>query len=668
MTRPFSARSRLPGRLRLGIPDLRSRPGLAQALQRSMATVPYVREATASAASGSLLVVYDRRVDAADVEAEVGSHLDRLIESRRWDGARAPLMRVLEEALPRFRGAGRPLALTATAHSLNICQGLTFIASVNVAGGDLLPVLRRLGVDTVKGQLRAVTAISFGLTVAEVWAQYLRGTAWRGLARTTEHRLRTHTFEHLERQDLAFFDDHGTGQLLNLMTGQIDSVGLLVEKADGLFECCITVLVAGGALLKASPGLAAIAVSALPLVVVPANLLGRRAARAFTRRVGPAATLNQALENILSGIVEVKSFTAEEQEAGRVDELSRRVEATSSEASSAALLQSSVVQNVLYLSAATSIGYGSRLATNARLPQTQLIRAVYWIPLMMRAFGFAVHSSGTYYGATAAADRLVEALDSVPTIRSGPTPLPAESVRGEIAFEDVTFGYDPSRPVLRNVSFEIPAGTRLGIVGPNGSRKSTMLRLLLRFYEPGSGRITVDGQDIRTLDIRDLRAAIGLVTQDTYLFDGTIENNVRYGRPDATVDEVRAALEAEGAAELIDTDGNGLSTSVGERGHRLSGGQRQRVAIARALLKAAPILALDEATSQLDYQTEHSIRQRLMAATSGRTVLMIAHRLATVRDADDILVLDRGEIVQRGRHQQLVAEDGLYARLWQFQH
>ena len=274
-------------------------------------------------------------------------------------------------------------------------------------------------------------------------------------------------------------------------------------------------------------------------------------------------------------------------------------------------------------------------------------------------------SSDAYLGARAAAEHLTEVLASEPRIRDGGTRRDPRTMRGDITVENVSFGYDPSAPILRNVSFHLPAGETLGIVGLSGSGKTTLLRLLMRFHDPDSGRILLDGVDLKDLRVKDLRAAIALVSQDIYLFDGTLGHNVRYGQPHATDAAVVAAVVAAGARDLLEVLPEGIATEVGERGYRLSGGQRQRLAIARALLKNSPVLALDEATSHLDYITEAAVTAS--TPRSGKTVIVCTHRLVGVRDADNIIVLDGGTILEQGRHQDLLDQRRLYFDLWHMQ-
>ncbi|MCR4266869.1 ABC transporter ATP-binding protein/permease [Nitratireductor sp. ZSWI3] len=261
-------------------------------------------------------------------------------------------------------------------------------------------------------------------------------------------------------------------------------------------------------------------------------------------------------------------------------------------------------------------------------------------------------------------EQMFDLLDVPAEVTDKPDAAPLDVARGAIRFDDVRFSYDPERPILKGISFEIPAGRTVAVVGPSGAGKSTISRLLFRFYDIQGGSITVDGQDVRDVTQQSLRAAIGMVPQDTVLFNDTIAYNIRYGRPDATDEEVRKAAEMAQIGPFIEGLPDGYKTMVGERGLKLSGGEKQRVAIARTILKAPPILLLDEATSALDTHTEQEIQAALDTVSRGRTTLVIAHRLSTVIDADEIIVLKGGEIAERGRHGELLAADGLYARMW----
>jgi ATP-binding cassette subfamily B protein len=546
-------------------------------------------------------------------------------------------------------------------------QNLTFTAMVNVAGGDEPALLRRIGLTTPRSQIQALAAVAALLTGPAHWTNYVRRRAWKKWSQDTEHRLRALAFKHLEEQDIEFFDSHGTGQLMALLTSDVASIGALIDQLDGVVESSLTIALAGTSLMRNSPRLALVAGAAVPLMLVPMRVLKGKTQATFSSRANLTSQLNQALENILSGIVEVKSFTAEEVENERVSNLGKVLAEVSVAANSLPVAQTTAAGNIYYAGYVPALTFSALRVLFGEMEEDQLARATFWFPRLVSALGRFQDAGSAYYAATAAAQRLVGVLEAKPRIRDGTIPLDAARVHGDISVENVTLGYDPSRPVLRDISISLPAGQTLGIVGPSGSGKTTLLKLLLRFYEANRGRVLLDGLDIKDLRIRDLRSAIAMLSQDVYLFNGTVRHNVLYGRSSATDEEVIAALAAAGAQDLLDSLPQGLSTDVGEHGSRLSGGQRQRVALARALLKNAPVFALDEPTSHLDYATEAAVKVSLKNATAGKTMLLVAHRLTNVRDADNIVVLDGGVIREQGRHEELLEQRGLYYSLWQLQ-
>ncbi|WP_293057720.1 ABC transporter ATP-binding protein, partial [Moorena sp. SIO3F7] len=377
--------------------------------------------------------------------------------------------------------------------------------------------------------------------------------------------------------------------------------------------------------------------------------------------------LNGQLANNLTGITTIKSFTAEEYEAKRIESQSLGYQHSNQKAIAFSAAFVPLIRMLILFGFTGILLYGGKSAAAGELAVGTYSVLVFMTQRLLWPLTRLGNTLDQYQRAMASTTRVMNLLDTPIAMHSGDTPLPRSEVKGELVLNNVTFAYRNRPPVVENLSLHIPATQTIAIVGSTGSGKSTLVKLLLRLYEIQAGSITLDGIDIRQLRLKDLRHAIGLVSQDVFLFHGTVEENITYGTFDATTEEIVAAAKTAEAHEFIMQLPQGYDTIVGERGQKLSGGQQQRIAIARALLKDPPILILDEATSAVDNETEAAIQRSLEKITQNRTTIAIAHRLSTVRNADCIYVIEQGKIVEQGRHEQLLEQQGIYAMLWRVQ-
>jgi len=665
------------GRERWEVKAIGRKPTLARELENNLLEYPGVKDVNANAITGRVLVLYE--------PSTVGLHVESLI----LDGLRnvnsksltkkkklassngSSLTRVIKLALPDRKKVAKPAILSIVGHFVGVVLGLCFVGIFNTASGEGFTFLKRVGLASKTSRIIFMTGVSMLLIAVELLTRNRRKKAWRRLALEGQHNLRTELISRIERQDMAFFDSQGTGNLIKLIIEDTTEIKNFIERAgDETVDLGMIIGVYGGLLAITSPTLALLTLFVLPFIVLSSRFFTGKAKDRYALSGQASSNFTQMLENNLTGIIDVKSFTAEQRETLRLAKADVRLADASLDAVSVSAIQAQL--NFAFTNAGffLTAAYGGHLASTGKITQGQYFLAAAMFPALVAALKDVDQVTGLYHGAVNSAEELITVLDAQPSIRNGPVRLPRGTVRGEIVFEDVSFGYDPSVKVLKNVSFHVQSGETIAIVGPTGSGKSTLLNLILRFYDVEAGRILLDGRDIRDVNLGDLRAAVSVVSQDVHLFQGTVRENLLYGNPRASDEEILEALRDAQAINLLDNLPGGMEAEVGERGQRLSGGERQRVAIARSLLKlfgGAAVLALDEATSQLDNETEAGLKRSLRKAASGRGVIIIAHRLSTIRSADRILVLERGEIIEEGTHETLLAGTGLYASLWQLQ-
>ena len=550
-------------------------------------------------------------------------------------------------------------------------------AAVDVVVSQENSFIARLGVIDVSHQLWALAVLTIIVWGLESLFQYAYDLKWRHLAQALQHDLRLDAYAHVQDLELAYFEDRSTGGLIAILNDDINQLERFLDGgANEVWQVVTTVLVISGLFIAVTPTVAWMALLPMPFVLWGSIYFQRRLAPRYAAVRRQVGILNGQLANNLSGIATIKSFTAESHENQRIARESEIYSQYNKKAIRLSAAFVPMIRMVIVVAFTTILLFGGQLALRGELNVGAYSVLVFMTQRLLWPLTRLGNTLDLYQRAMASTTRVLDLLDTRSNIQDGSRPLPLEAVRGEVAFESVSFRYRPvnnqndrlpAPVVIQNLSFHVPAGETAAFVGATGAGKTTIVKLLLRFYDVQSGRVCLDGHDIRRLSMNDLRRAIGFVSQDVFLFHGTVRENISYGVFDAALDDIIAAAKIAEAHDFIMELPDGYDTIVGERGQKLSGGQRQRLSIARAVLKDPPILILDEATSAVDNETEAAIQRSMERITIGRTTLAIAHRLSTVRNADRIFVLDRGRLCERGRHDELVAADGLYAALWRVQ-
>ncbi|MEO1620174.1 MAG: ABC transporter ATP-binding protein [Cyanobacteria bacterium J06632_3] len=540
--------------------------------------------------------------------------------------------------------------------------------AVDIAVKQQDSLIAAWGIESIQAQYVVLSGLTFLLWIGESVFQYAHSCLWRNLAQTIEHDLRLDAYAHIQSLEMAYFENRSTGGLMSILNDDINQLERFLDHgANEVLQVTTTIILVGGAFVVMAPGMAWMTILPMPFIVWGAISFQKFLAPRYAAVRDKVSLLNGHLSNNLSGIATIKSYTAEAYEIERIRQDSEAYRESNRQAIrySAAFIP---LIRILILIAFTSILlFGGLAAVNGTLAVGTYSVLVFLTQRLLWPLTRLGQTLDEYQRAMASTNRVMGLLDTPIVIRPGRHRLPVSNVRGEIVFEDITFAYAEREPVVKNLTLKVPAQQNIAIVGATGSGKSTLVKLLLRFYEVESGRITLDDIDLTDLNLLDLRGAIGLVSQDVFLFHGTVAENIAYGTFNATDREIRMAAQMAEAEEFIDQLPQGYDTIVGERGQKLSGGQRQRLAIARAILKNPPILILDEATSAVDNETEAAIQKSLEKITRNRTTIAIAHRLSTVRNCDRIYVMDQGQLVEWGTHEELIDRDSLYAALWKVQ-
>ncbi len=562
-----------------------------------------------------------------------------------------------------FRGERRHLLIVL---ALVLCSAGVTLAAPYLIGRAVDALDAAAGVDlSALGLLVLLLACAY---LTDGASQFAQGFLMAGISQRTVRRLRTALFDQFQRLPVSFFDARTHGDLMSRLTNDIDNISSTISASTSqLMSLCVTIAGSLAMMLVLSPVLSLALIVPASLAVLLTRTVTKRTRPLFSRQQKALGQLCAQLEETISGLVVVRGYNHEQ---ACIDEFSA-LNNQYYKASLLALIWSGFLMplmNVINnLSLALVGGAGCELAVRGLVSVGVIASFISYSRQFTRPLNDMANIYNTLQTAVAGAERVFDIFDQAPETADDAQAVPLAAVRGEVSFQGVRFGYRPDVPVIQDISFDVPSGSSIALVGPTGAGKTTVVNLLARFYEVSGGSILIDGRDIRAYTRESLRQAFGIVLQDTYLFSGSIRENIRYGNPAATDAQVEEAARGASADGFIRQLPEGYDTLLAESGNNLSAGQRQLLAIARAILADSPILILDEATSSVDTRTELHIQQAMLKLMQGRTTFLIAHRLSTIRDATRILVIDGGRIVEQGNHEELLAQGGIYAGMWNSQ-
>lgn len=545
------------------------------------------------------------------------------------------------------------------------------IVAVTTVLNLLGPYLLGLAIDRyiLPGDLPGLARIS--LVMLSVYAATSLLTWWQtyimaGAAQRTVRDLRNDLFEQMQTLSLRFFDQRAHGDLMSRLTNDVENINLVLsESATQLVSGLLSLVSVAGIMIWINPRLALITLLSTPLLMtLLTRWIGKRTRTGFRDQQASLGKLNGIIEETVTGQRVVKAYSREQVAMAEFDVANGALRRASTQAQIFAGFIGPLMNFIGNLGLALVAGVGGWMVIRGMATVGTIASFINYSRQFGRPLNDIANLYNTIQAALAGAERVFEIIDEGSEMIDAPDAQVLMPIRGEVIFEDVSFAYDQNTPVLKHINLQAAPGQIIALVGPTGAGKTTIVNLLTRFYDIDSGRITIDGHDIRALKKDELRSQLGIVLQDTYLFSGSVMDNIRYGRLDATDEEAIAAAKFANADQFIHRLPQGYATPLSERGSNLSQGQRQLLAIARAILANPSILILDEATSSVDTRTEQHIQEAMLRLMTGRTSFVIAHRLSTIRNADQILVIDHGEIIEHGTHEELLAAKGFYHHLY----
>jgi ATP-binding cassette subfamily B protein len=526
--------------------------------------------------------------------------------------------------------------------------------------------LASFGIQNRRDQLIVLAVLTFVIWSLESLFDYLSAVTWRGISQDIEHKLRSDTFKNVLSLDMTYFENKSSGRLMAILNDDVNQLERFLDTgANKLLQTATTVIVIGGTFLYISPTIALFAFIPIPIIIFGSFKFTTTIATRYEKIRETIETLNNSLSNSISGILNVKSFTRENVEYNRIRSASSEVKSANYHAIKLSAAFIPIIRVAILFGFTATLLIGGFLALEGEIRVAMYSVLLFITQRLLWPLTELGDTFDLYQRAMASFKRILNLRDETPSIIDGNKEY--ETLENGIMLNNAVFSYTQGFEVLKKINLNIEAGKTTAIVGSTGSGKSTLIKLLLRLYDLDSGEINFDSTELKQLKLESLRRNIGLVSQDVFLFEGTVFENIAYGNLDASNEEVWNAANQSEATDFINQLPNKEKTIVGERGQKLSGGQRQRISIARAILKNPEILILDEATSAVDNETEAAIQRSLDMLKQNRTVIVIAHRLSTIRNADKIYVLENGEIVESGSHEELLQNKDVYHKLWSVQ-